>query len=166
MIRGGGDPNTAMALKPCPEWARCLGASPQKRMVASWSGSCMDPTEYKVAARSIAPERGLPSDQLYRTSNNEGHRVAVTLDTKVLIQGCVKTRRRSIAIEQVTRSRPFHVPTSQAHSILKSKSRISFSSRFELLSFHTAWTPSRPGIAMQSHSRASRCARGCRVQKP
>src|ERR1700716_2084976 len=53
--------------------------------------------------------------------------------------GCVKTRRRSIAIEQVTRSRPFHVPTSQAHSILKSKSRISFSSRFELLSFHTAW---------------------------
>jgi hypothetical protein len=53
--------------------------------------------------------------------------------------GCVKTRRRSIAIEQVARSRPFHVPTSQAHSILKSKSRISFSSRFELLSFHTAW---------------------------
>ena len=41
---------------------------------------------------SIAPECGLPSDQLYRTSNNEGHRVAVTLDTKVLIQGCVKTR--------------------------------------------------------------------------
>src|SRR5258708_28174183 len=40
---------------------------------------------------SIARERGLPSDQLYRTSNNEGHRVAVTLDTKVLIQGCVKT---------------------------------------------------------------------------
>ena len=40
---------------------------------------------------SIAPERGLPSDQLYRTSNNEGDRVAVTLDTKVLIQGCVKT---------------------------------------------------------------------------
>ena len=31
------------------------------------------------------------------------------------------------------------MPTSQAHSILKSKSRISFSSRFELLSFHTAW---------------------------
>jgi hypothetical protein len=53
--------------------------------------------------------------------------------------GCVKTRRRSIAIEQVTRSRPVHVPTSQAHSILKSKSRISFSSRFELLSFPTAW---------------------------
>src|SRR5258707_14244760 len=59
--------------------------------------------------------------------------------------GCVKTRRRSIAIEQVTRSRPFHVPTSQAHSILKSKSRISFSSRFELLSFHTAWRPTHTG---------------------
>src|ERR1700685_435965 len=51
--------------------------------------------------------------------------------------GCVKTRRRSIAIEQVTRSRPFHVPTSEAHSILKSKSRISFSAHFELSSFHT-----------------------------
>src|SRR5438034_9428982 len=54
--------------------------------------------------------------------------------------GRVKTRRRSIAIEQVTRSRPFHVPTSQAHSILESKSRISFSSGFKLLSFHSAWT--------------------------
>jgi len=60
-------------------------------------------------------------------------------ETSEMGPGCVKTRRRSIAIEQVTRSRPFHVPTSEAHSILKSKSRISFSSRFELLSFHTAW---------------------------
>src|SRR6266849_5446355 len=67
-----------------------------------------------------------------RTSRGEP--ISVAIDP-----GCVKTRRRSIAIEQVTRSRPFHVPTSQAHSILKSKSRISFSSRFELLSFHTAW---------------------------
>src|ERR1700746_1314468 len=30
--------------------------------------------------------------------------------------GCVRTRRRSIAIEQVIRSRSFLVPTSQAHS--------------------------------------------------
>src|SRR5690348_16054923 len=44
---------------------------------------------------------------------------------------CVRTRRRSIAIEQVIRSRPFFVPTSQAHSILKSNLRISFSSRFK-----------------------------------
>ena len=91
MIRGGGDPNTAMALKPCPEWARRLGASPQKRIVASWSGSRNGPNRIQGCGASIAPERGLPSDQLYRTSNNEGHRVAVTLDTKVLIQGCVKT---------------------------------------------------------------------------
>jgi len=54
------------------------------------SGSC---------GASIAPERGLPSDQLYRTSNNEGHRVAVTLDTKVLIQGFVKTRTRGECAE-------------------------------------------------------------------
>ena len=31
------------------------------------------------------------------------------------------------------------VPTSQARSILKSNLRISFSSRFDFLSFHTAW---------------------------
>src|ERR1700675_3003906 len=60
LIQGGGDPNTAMALKPCPEWARRLGASPQKRIVASWSGSCMDPTEYKVAARASRPSVGSP----------------------------------------------------------------------------------------------------------
>src|SRR6476469_586594 len=60
MIRGGGDPNTAMALKPCPEWARRLGASPQKRIVASWFGSRIDPTEYKVAARASRPSVGSP----------------------------------------------------------------------------------------------------------
>src|SRR5258707_3409663 len=49
------------------------------------------PNRIQGCGASIAPERGLASDQLYRTSNNEGHRVAVTLDTKVLIQGCVKT---------------------------------------------------------------------------
>src|ERR1700676_560526 len=50
------------------------------------------PNRIQGCAASIAPERGLPSDQLYQTSNNEGHRIAVTLDTRVLIQGCVKTR--------------------------------------------------------------------------
>jgi hypothetical protein len=48
MIRGDGDPNTAMASKPSAEWARHLGASPLKRMAASWSGSDMDPTEYRL----------------------------------------------------------------------------------------------------------------------
>ena len=43
------------------EWARRLGASPPKRMAASWSGSRVGPTEYKVAARSFAPDGGLPS---------------------------------------------------------------------------------------------------------
>ena len=57
MIRGGGDPNTVMASKPSPEWARHLGASPLKRMAASWSGSDVDPTEYKVAARERARQR-------------------------------------------------------------------------------------------------------------
>lgn len=70
MIRGGGNPNTAMALVPYREWARRLGASPLKRMVASWSGFHMDPTEYKVVAR-IAPRSGLPSNHPRQLDNKE-----------------------------------------------------------------------------------------------
>src|ERR1700688_1328426 len=53
-------PEHSRGLKPCPEWARRLGASPRKRIVASWSGSRMDPTEYKVAARASRPSVGSP----------------------------------------------------------------------------------------------------------
>src|SRR6266481_5583546 len=71
---------------------------PPPRSLTAEANSCFmvrvphGPNRIQGCGASIAPERGLPSDQLYRTSNNEGHRVAVTLDTKVLIQGCVKTR--------------------------------------------------------------------------
>src|SRR5260221_13566117 len=60
-IRDGGDPNRNLASMPSGEWARRFGASPPKRMAASWSGSNADPTEYKVAARCFAPNGGLPS---------------------------------------------------------------------------------------------------------
>jgi hypothetical protein len=79
--------------------------------------------------------------------------------------GCVKTRRRSIAIEQVTRSRPFHVPTSEAHSILKSKSRISFSARFELSSFHTAWTRTGHSARLELNDSTLRSSPSCRVSR-
>jgi len=46
------------------EWARRLGASPPKRITASWSGSSVEPTEYKCAARSFAPYGRLPSVRL------------------------------------------------------------------------------------------------------
>src|SRR5258705_13786677 len=49
------------------------------------------PNRIQGCGASIAPECGLPSDQLYQTSNNEGQRVALTLDTKVPIQGRVET---------------------------------------------------------------------------
>src|SRR6266403_183994 len=71
---------------------------PLPRSLTAEANSCFmvrvlhGPNRIQGCGASIAPERWLPSDQLYRTSNNEGHRVAVTLDTKVLIQGCVKTR--------------------------------------------------------------------------
>src|ERR1039457_835824 len=61
------------------------------------------PNRIQGCGASIAPECGLPSDQLYRTSNNEGHRVAVTLDTKVLIQGCVKTPTSNLRVEILSR---------------------------------------------------------------
>jgi len=57
--------------------------------------------------------------------------------------GCVKTRGRSIAIEQLSRSRPFDVPALRAHSISWPNTKISFSSRFGILSFHTAWARCR-----------------------
>src|SRR6266403_2539569 len=75
---------------------------PLPRSLTAEANSCFmvrvlhGPNRIQGCGASIAPERGLPSDQLYRTSNNEGHRVAVTLDTKVLIQGCV-TQSRSAA---------------------------------------------------------------------
>ena len=77
--RGGGDPNNSMASMPSAEWARRLGASPSKRMTASWSGSNTDPTEYKVAARCFAPNGGLPSGRSHRE-----------LDIQIPIQGVVR----------------------------------------------------------------------------
>jgi len=88
MIRGGGDPSTAMASKPSAEWARHLGASPLKRMAASWSGSDMDPTEYKVAARETRPTAGSPRINQTRL---DGQSDAKKLDTDIPIQGCAKT---------------------------------------------------------------------------
>jgi hypothetical protein len=52
-----------VANTPREECARRLGASHSKRMAASWSRSPADLTEYKVAVRSVAPERELPSDR-------------------------------------------------------------------------------------------------------
>src|SRR5450432_3297902 len=78
---------------------------PPPRSLTAEANSCFmvrvphGPNRIQGCGASIAPERGLPSDQLYRTSNNEGQRVAVTLDTKVLIQGCVKTQLSRRCIE-------------------------------------------------------------------
>src|SRR5260370_23066548 len=65
---------------------------PPPRSLTAEANSCFmvrvlhGPNRIQGCGASIAPERGLPSDHLYRTSNNEGHRGAVTLDTRVLIQ--------------------------------------------------------------------------------
>src|ERR1700724_1330394 len=78
---------------------------PPPRSLTAEANSCFmvrvphGPNRIQGCGASIAPERGLPSDQLYQTSNNEGHRVAVTLDTKVLIQGCVKTLTLKLSVE-------------------------------------------------------------------
>src|SRR5450759_3109858 len=82
---------------------------PPPRSLTAEANSCFmvrvphRPNRIQGCGASIAPECGLPSDQLYRTSNNEGHRVAVTLDTKVLIQGCVKTPMANLRVERPSR---------------------------------------------------------------
>jgi hypothetical protein len=95
---------------------------PPPRSLTAEANSCFmvrvphGPNRIQGCGASIAPERGLPSDQLYRTSNNEGHRVAVTLDTKVLIQGCVKTCTRRERAELFSLSLP--LPTVTGRSLL------------------------------------------------
>ena len=60
-VRGGGVPTCFLGFNAeMGEWVRRLGASLPMRMTASWFGS-LGPTGYKVVARLIAPERGLPS---------------------------------------------------------------------------------------------------------
>src|SRR4029077_490260 len=89
---------------------------PPPRSLTAEANSCFmvripnGPNRIQGCGASIAPERGLPSDQLYRTSNNEGHRVAVTLDTKVLIQGTwerpmAKQKRSATAIAKMISER-------------------------------------------------------------
>src|SRR5450759_1900930 len=86
------------------------------------------PNRIQGCGASIAPECGLPSDQLYRTSNNEGHRVAVTLDTKVLIQGCVKTRKHGDSAESFSLFSSFD-GACQSGSFLIQHNRDKFSTR-------------------------------------
>jgi hypothetical protein len=81
---------------------------PPRSLTAEANGCFMvrvphGPNRIQGCGASIAPERGLSSDQLYRTSNNGEHRVAVTLDTKVLIQGCVKTPTSDLHVELLSR---------------------------------------------------------------
>jgi hypothetical protein len=59
-IRGGGNPNNAMAFVPSVEWAR----RPELRRRCAWLHHGCDPngsTEYKVVPRMIRPDRELPS---------------------------------------------------------------------------------------------------------
>jgi hypothetical protein len=101
--RGGGDPNNSMASMPSAEWARRLGASPSKRMTASWSGSNTDPTEYKVAARCFAPNGGLPSGRSHRE-----------LDIQIPIQGVVGDLR--MAARRVLAARDIRATAFDPHS--------------------------------------------------
>jgi hypothetical protein len=61
-IRGGGNPNTAMAAMPLGEWTRRLGALPAEAYDCFMVGVPLDPTDYKRVARFIAHIGRLPSD--------------------------------------------------------------------------------------------------------
>jgi hypothetical protein len=76
---------------PSLEWAHRLGASPLKRMAASWSGPDAGPTEYKVAARYYAQNGRLPSVRTAATATeirSRQNRPAATnqLDIEIPIQ--------------------------------------------------------------------------------
>ncbi len=123
---------------------------PPPRSLTAEANSCFmvrvphGPNRIQGCGASIAPERGLPSDQLYRTSNNEGHRVAVTLDTKVLIQGCVKTRLRQGRSESFSQWRSASSNYQCDWFPQQRKSRWKFYAQVQCLSFHTAWV--KPGL--------------------
>jgi len=121
---------------------------PPPRSLTAEANSCFmvrvphGPNRIQGCGASIAPERGLPSDQLYRTSNNEGHRVAVTLDTKVLIQGCVKTHLAQGRAELLF-SIPLPTDLSKRLVSRATKSRSKFYAQVRHESFHTGWTRNR-----------------------
>src|SRR6516164_4164893 len=138
--RGGSDPNNSMASMPSAEWARRLGASPSKRMTASWSGSNTDPTEYKVAARCFAPNGGLPSGRSHRE-----------LDIQIPIQGVVGDVR--MAARRVLAARDIS-PTGQARGLKAQERRrataLDRSHHLQLVEAHVpavGLTPSRTVIA-------------------
>src|SRR5215213_1691528 len=78
------NPAQGLAITPSEEWAHQLGASPSKRMTASWSGPRRGPTDYKVAVRVIAPNGRLPSVQRMISGGSHEH-----LDIESPIQGLV-----------------------------------------------------------------------------
>src|SRR6266481_1410226 len=121
---------------------------PLPRSLTAEANSCFmvrvlhGPNRIQGCGASIAPERGLPSDQLYRTSNNEGHRVAVTLDTKVLIQGCVKTPMANFRVELPSRFRRCKSRFVLATTFGRRQLRKRFCASLARASFHTAWARS------------------------
>src|SRR5450432_3087685 len=118
---------------------------PPPRSLTAEANSCFmvrvphGPNRIQGCGASIAPERGLPSDQLYRTSNNEGHRVAVTLDTKVLIQGCVKTPTSNLHVEILSRFAFNRKRTLLPITVERRQDRKQFCALSARARFHTAW---------------------------
>jgi hypothetical protein len=96
VIRGGGDPVCPLAFMPTTEWTRRLGASPQKRMTASWSASGVDATEYKVVVRVAHTDAGSPSDC-------ECH----VMQQKVDKGTPIRKTRKNMAITRLTKKSPY-----------------------------------------------------------
>jgi len=79
---------------PSEECARRPGASPLKRMAASWSGSHVGPTEYKVAARSSCLLAGSPRFEFYtRGTERDRHYYKYAVLALPLNERRIDTRR-------------------------------------------------------------------------
>jgi hypothetical protein len=71
LLRGGGVPTPSMALMPPEEWACRLGTSPYEANDCFMVRIVIDPTEYKVAARGIAPLAGSPRHSTISVRRNQ-----------------------------------------------------------------------------------------------
>jgi hypothetical protein len=108
-IRGGGNPNTAMAAMPLGEWTRRLGASPAKRMTASWSRPYVGSTEYKRGSRDCSRPMAGSCPWRIRKLRCDRHleQTAAMVPPRVMVKGGMGGRRlaksfsRSAAAERL-----------------------------------------------------------------
>jgi len=92
-IRGGGNPNPAMAAMPLREWTRRLGALPVEAYHCFMVWGPLDPTDYKRVARVPAHTGRLPSDHQSSRPRSSQHAAVLTSVKDKALPGGAEARR-------------------------------------------------------------------------